>query len=135
MNDKKRRHVDDPAQSGGKAIGVGGPQDRNAVVYDTRNMIVVEEIEAGVAHTTHRGQPSEDRVALIVRGRRNRPPDDAISAEAPRESVEHLHMLSWDGAADLVVDLQALASRDGTLDTFKELLQRKWAERKRDGAT
>ena len=132
---ERRRQADDPALSGGDVAGPGGPQDRNAVIYDTRNMVVVEKIETSVAHTTSNGVPNEDRVALMIRGRRNRPPDHAPSAEAPRESVEHLHMLSWDGAADLVVDLQALASRDGTFAEFKQLLERKWAERERIGAT
>lgn len=130
-----RRHVDDPAQTGGTSAGVGGPHDRNAVVYDTRNAVIVEGFESSVAHTTHHGEPGPDSVALVVRGRRNRPPDHAPSAEAPRESVEHLHLMSWDAAADLVVDVQALASRDGTLDDFKQLLERKWAERKAEDAT
>lgn len=126
---RERKHADDPALSGGAQVSAGGPHDRNAVLYDTRNMVNVEEIEVSVAHPTSGGEPQPDAVALVIRGRRNRPPNDDSSAHAPRESVEHLNMMSWDGAADLVVELHALASRDGTKESFHKLLDEKWKDR------
>lgn len=128
-----RRRADDPALTGGTMAGPGGPHDRNEVVYDARNAVIVEEIQTSVAHSTSGGKPQPDSVALVVKGRRNRPPDHAPSAEAPRESIEHLHLMSWDGAADLVVDIQSLAARDGF--DLTSLLEEKWADLERRGLT
>jgi hypothetical protein len=120
----ERKHADDPALSGGSTVGTGDPHARNEVVYDTRNAVIVEEFETSIAHATSRGKPAPDSVALVIRGRRNRPPDDEIAAEAPRESVEHLHLMSWDAAANLIVDIQSLAARDG-FDLIP-ILEEKW---------
>ncbi len=132
----KKRHADDPSLSGGKTVDTANdPHAKGTVVYDTRNMVIVEETEFSVAHRTIKGVPVEDRIAMVIRGRRNRPPDHAPSAELPREPVEHLNMLSWDAAAHLVVDIQALASRDGSFDKFKALLQEKWEDYEAKGLT
>jgi hypothetical protein len=111
----------------------GDPHTRGQVMFDSRNAVLVEGIETAVAHTTHRGKPSPDAVALTIHGRINRPPDDAIAAERPAEQVSHLHMLSWDAVADLVVDLQSLAARDGF--DLTSLLKSKWAAAERKGLT
>lgn len=102
-------------------------------MFDSCNAVLVEGIETAVAHTTHRGKPAPDAVALTIRGRINRPPDDAMAAERPAEKVSHLHMMSWDAAADFIVDLQSLAARDGF--DFTPLLEAKWAEAERKGLT
>jgi hypothetical protein len=129
---KPERH-DDPRKAGGQMLDAGDPHTRGQVMFDTRNAILVEEIETAVAHTTQRGEPGPDAVALSVHGRINRPPDDAMAANRPAEPVSHLHMMSWDAAADLVVDLQSLAARDGF--DLTSLLEAKWAEAEHKGLT
>jgi hypothetical protein len=127
------KRSDDPRKAGGQMIDAGDPHTRGMVMFDSRNAVLVEEIETAVAHTTQRGKPGPDAVALSVHGRINRPPDDATAAKAPAEKVHHLHMMSWDAAADLVVDLQSLAARDGF--DLTSLLKAKWAEAERKGLT
>jgi len=115
---------DDPRNAGGGIFDAGGPHDRGKVAFDMRRAVLVEEIETAVAHPTRYGQPAEDQVALVIKGRINRPPDDQITAERPAEHVEHLHIISWDGVADLIVDLHSLAARDGT--DLSPILIEKW---------
>jgi hypothetical protein len=124
---------DDPRKAGGQMFDAGDPHTRGAVMFDSRNAVLVEGIESAVAHTTQHGQPGPDAVALTIRGRINRPPDDEIAAARPVEQVSHLHMMSWNAAADLVVDLQSLAARDGF--DLTSLLKSKWAEAERRGLT
>lgn len=124
---------DDPRKAGGQMFDAGGPHARGQVMFDSRNAVLVESIETAVAHTTQHGEPGPDAVALSIHGRINRPPDDAIAAERPAEKVSHLHMMSWDAAADLVVDIQSLAVRDG-FDLIS-LLEVKWAKAERKGLT
>jgi hypothetical protein len=47
--------------------------------------------------------------------------------------VEHLHMIPWDGVADLIVDLHSLAARDGT--DMTPMLEEKWRDRENRGLT
>lgn len=111
----------------------GGPGDRGKVMFDTRRAVLVDYIETAVAHVTSDGVPGEDAVALSIHGRINRPPDDATAARRPAERVAHLHMLSWDAIADLIVDLHSLAARDGT--DLEPALRAKWADREARGLT
>lgn len=123
---------DDPRNAGGKMIDAGGdPHARNQVMFDTRNAVLVERFETAVAHTTLRGKPGDDAVAMVVEGRINRPPD--IAGERPAEQVSHLHLMSWEAAADLVVDIQSLAARDGF--DLTSLLKGKWAAAEAKGLT
>jgi hypothetical protein len=127
------RGGDDPRNAGGQMFDAGDPHTRGQVMFDSRNAVLVAKIETAVAHTTQRGKPGPDAVALVIEGRINRPPDDAIASERPAEAVSHLHMMSWEAAADLIVDLQSLASRDGF--DLTPILKRKWAEAVRKGLT
>ena len=124
---------DDPRKGGGSMFDAGDPNTRGQVMFDSRNAVIVEEIETAVAHTTHQGKPAPDVVALSIHGRINRPPDDAIAAHAPKEHVSHLHMMSWDAVGDLIVDLQSLAARDGF--DLVPLLEEKWLDLERRGLT
>jgi hypothetical protein len=128
-----RETHDDPRNAGGGMFDAGGPHDRGMVMFDSRRAVLVEKIETAVAHTTRHGVPAEDKVALVIEGRINRPPDDATAAERPAERVSHLHMLSWDAVADLICDLHSLAARDGT--DLEPALQEKWAAAKARGLT
>lgn len=125
--------ADDPREAGGAMFDAGDPLTRGQVMFDTRRAVLVEEIDTAVAHTTSRGEPGPDAVALTISGRINRPPDYESAGERPAEHVSHLHMLSWDAAADLIVDLQSLAARDGT--DLTRALEAKWADRQARGLT
>lgn len=127
--------TDDPRKAGGQTVGGEDPHARDAVLFDTRNAILPEEFEFAIAHGTAAGEPMPDAVAMMVRGRINRPPDHDASAEAPAEPVEHLHLMSWEAAADIVVDIQALAGRDGSSAQLRELLEAKWSEMQARGLT
>jgi hypothetical protein len=127
--------TNDPRAAGGQTIGGEDPHERDAVLFDTRNAILPEEFEFAIAHGTSGGEEMPDAVAMMVRGRINRPPDHDPAAEAPAEMVEHLHLLSWEAAADVVVDIQALAGRDGSSAELRELLEAKWAEMQAKGLT
>ena len=124
---------DDPRNAGGDMFDAGGPHDYGKVMFDARRAVIVEEIQTAVGHPTRLGEPSEDVVALIIKGRINRPPDDQISAEMPAEQVQHLHFISWEGVADLIVDLHSLAARNGT--DITPLLKAKWEALTAQGLT
>lgn len=126
-----QRHSDDPRRAGGQMFDAGDPLSRGQVMFDTRNAVLVEAIKAAVAHTTRHGKPGPDAVALTIEGRINRPLD--LAGERPAERVSHLHMMSWDAAADLVVEIQSLAARDGF--DLSSVLEAKWAEYERKGLT
>lgn len=125
--------LSDPREGGGAMVDAGAPHTRNAVMFDMRKAVIVEGFEVAVAHPTSKGEQADDAVALVIRGRINRPPDDAISAEAPAEQVNHLHMMDWPAAAQLIVEIQSLAARDGF--KLKPLLEERWARAKANGLT
>lgn len=125
----------DPREAGGTMLDAGTPHTRDAVLFDSRNAILPEEFEFAVATGTSGGEPMPEAVAMLVRGRINRPPDHEAAREAPVEAVEHLHLMSWDAAADIVVDIQALAGRNGTSAELRELLEEKWAAMQAKGLT
>lgn len=132
---KLGHQTNDPRAAGGQTIGGEDPHERDAVLFDTRNAILPEEFEFAIAHGTSGGEEMPDAVAMMVRGRINRPPDHDASAEAPAEKVEHLHLMSWESAADVVVDIQALAGRDGSSEQLRALLESKWNEMQAQGLT
>lgn len=124
---KAEADLDDPRRAGGDLIDVAGdPHAKGGVVFDARRAILAERIEVATAEVTRGGEPAPDIVAMVIEGRINRPADDRISRERPAESVRHLHMLSWEAAADVVVDIQALAGRAGF--ELTPLLEEKWAD-------
>jgi len=123
--------VDNPREAGGQMIDPSGdPHAQGQVMFDTRRAVLLEEIEAAVAHASRKGKPV-DMVALTITGRINRPKD--IAGERPAEKVSHLHMMEWDGAADIIVELQALAGRAGF--DLVSLLKEKWAAAEAAGWT
>lgn len=127
------RKTDEPRKGGGSIVGPGGPTERMGVMFDSRLAILVEKATLAVAHTTQNGEPGPDNVAIVWNGRINRPPDDEIARERPAEPIEHLHMLSWELAADVVVEIQALAARDGF--DLNPLLEKGWAKLEAEGLT
>lgn len=123
--------VDNPREAGGQMIDTSGdPHAKGKVMFDTRRAVLMESIEAAIADTTRKGKPAQ-MVALTISGRINRPPD--LSGERPAEHVSHLHFTDWGGAADLVVEIQALAGRAGY--NLVPLLEEKWAAAEAAGWT
>lgn len=125
--------LSDPRNAGGGMFDAGTPHTRGQVMFDSRRAVIVEEIETAVAHTTRGGKPTPDAVALVIHGRINRPPDDASARRAPAERVSHLHMLGWEGVADLICDLHSLAARDGT--DLSTLVRERWQKAEAAGLT
>lgn len=134
--EKQGIQLNDPHEVGGAMIESGaGPHDRHAVLFDTRNAILPEEFEFAIAHGTSDGDPMPDSVAMVVRGRINRPPDHQATREAPAEKVQYLNLMPWEAAADIVVDIQALAGRDGSSAKLRALLEERWADLQSRGLT
>jgi hypothetical protein len=127
----QHKPISNPREAGGKMIDSSGdPHAKGQVMFDSRRAVLLEEIEAAVVHTTHKGEPV-DEVALVMSGRINRPPN--MTGHRPKEKVSHLHFVGWGGAADIIVELQALAGRAGF--DLRALLEEKWAHFEKEGWT
>lgn len=123
--------VTNPREAGGLMIDVAGdPHAQHGVLFDTRRAVLPEEIEAAIAHASRQGKPV-DMVALTITGRINRPPD--LAGELAAERVSHLNLMEWDTAADIIVELQALAGRSGF--DLVPLLEQKWSAAEAQGWT
>lgn len=123
--------IDNPREAGGAMIDTSNdPHARGQVMFDTRRAVLLEAIEAAVAHTSRKGVPV-DMVAFQISGRINRPSN--VSGERPAERVSYLNMMDWDGAADIIVELQALAARAGF--DLTSILKEKWAAFEAQGFT
>lgn len=101
----------DPRTSGGNIAGPGGPHDRNAVVIDTTNAVLLDHSNVCLMET---GGGSV-ALAVLLEGRINRTSDRA----------RNLYLMNEDGAAALVSELLALAHRIGPAfgKRFTERLQ------------
>ncbi|RKN61885.1 hypothetical protein D7231_31945 [Streptomyces klenkii] len=100
MSSKKRRpRATDPRQSGGDIAGPGGPHDRNAVIIDTTNAVLLDASTVAEVETAN-GTPA---LAVLLEGRIAQRPDRA----------RNLYLINEDGAAALITELFALAHRMG----------------------
>ncbi len=101
MSRKKtgRRLSGDPRKSGGDIAGPGGPHDRNSVVVDTTNAVILDAATVSEVETLT-GKPG---LAMLLEGRIARTSDRA----------RNLYLMNEDGAAALVTELLALAHRMG----------------------
>jgi hypothetical protein len=101
MSRKKtgRRISGDPRKTGGDIAGPGGPHDRNAVIIDTTNAVLLDHSDVCLMETTN-GNPV---MAMLLEGRINKTTDRA----------RNLYLFNEDGAAALVTELLALAHRIG----------------------
>ncbi|WP_399559409.1 hypothetical protein [Streptomyces chartreusis] len=94
-----RRISGDPRKSGGDIAGPGGPHDRNAVILDTTDAVLLDHTNVCLMET------SDGSVVLgmLLEGRINKTIDRA----------RNLYLMNEDGAAALVSELMALAHRIG----------------------
>jgi hypothetical protein len=101
MSRKKtgRRISGDPRKSGGDIAGPGGPHDRNSVIIDTTNAVVLDSTSVSLMETPN-GNPV---LAMLLVGRIAKTTDRA----------RNLYLMNEDGAAALVTELIALAHRIG----------------------
>jgi hypothetical protein len=89
----------DPRKSGGDIAGPGGPHDRDSVIVDTTNAVILDHSTVTQVETLT-GAPA---LAMLLEGRIARTPDRA----------RNLYLMNEDGAAALVTELIALAHRMG----------------------
>lgn len=102
MTDKRkngRRTNGDPRKTGGTIAGPGGPHDRNSVIVDGTNAVLLDSTDVCLMET--RGGPVI--IAMLLEGRINKTTDRA----------SNLYLLNEDGAAALVSELLAVAHRIG----------------------
>jgi hypothetical protein len=97
---RKLRRTGDPRPLGGGIAGPGGPYDRDGVVVDTRNAVILDT--SNVAMATN---PSDGRrvVAVLLGGK--------INQSVQRTDV--LFLTGADGAAAICTELIAIARREG----------------------
>lgn len=92
---------DAPAQDGGNLVDVpGDPFARGGVVLDTRNAVLLAEVDVCLVDTKRDEPP---RLALLLQGRIN----------FREEHARQLYLMNEDGAAAIVTQLLALARRIG----------------------
>ncbi|MFE7236118.1 hypothetical protein ACFVAF_37000 [Streptomyces sp. NPDC057596] len=89
----------DPRKSGGDIAGPGGPHDRNSVIVDTTNAVILDASTVTQVETLT-GTPA---LAMLLEGRINK----------TTERARNLYLMNEDGAAALVTELIALAHRIG----------------------
>lgn len=116
-------HGDDPRRPGGDIAGPGGPHDRDGVVVETTNAVLLDYSTVSTVEV-HRGDEAETAFALMMEGRINKTTD--------RSRI--LYLLNADGAAALVTELLGLAKRAerlGDIQLATELRERlgdRWDE-------
>lgn len=90
----------DPRKTGGDIAGPGGPRDRNSVIVDTSNAVLLDGTTVSLVETRSSAIPV---LALLLEGRINHTTDRA----------RNLYLMDGDGAAAIVSELVALAYRTG----------------------
>lgn len=94
-----RRISGDPRKTGGNIAGPGGPHDRNSVIIDTTDAVLLDHSDVCLMETAG----GSVVLAMLLEGRINKTTDRA----------RNLYLLNEDGAAALVTELIALAHRIG----------------------
>lgn len=94
-----RRISGDPRKTGGDIAGPGGPHDRDSVIVDTTNAVLLDASTVVEVESTANGPV----LAMLLEGRINHSTDRA----------RNLYLMNEDGAAALVTELMALAHRMG----------------------
>lgn len=104
----------DPTTLGGSIAGPGGPHDFGEVVIDMTNSVLLDGAEVVLVEPVRDGERDEKAaMAIVLRGRVNKTPKRA----------QVLFLTGADGAAALVTELIALASRAGWGDEFLDLVK------------
>jgi hypothetical protein len=94
----------DPREAnGGGIIGPGGAHDKNAVLIDAHNAVLMDGIHVALMEPYSNGIPRPPIIAMQVDGRINKTKD--------RANITFL--FDEDGAAAIITELLALACRMG----------------------
>lgn len=115
--------VRDPRRLGAAIVGPGGPRDRHGVVVDTTDAVLLDGVVVALVEPYRAGEAGSPVLACELAGRVNKTTD--------RASV--VYLFDEDGAAALVTELLALASRIGP--EFRERLLRRLRDLQDEGAT
>lgn len=94
-----RRISGDPRKTGGDIAGPGGPHDRDSVIVDTTNAVLLDGTTVVEVESASYGPV----LGMLLEGRINQTTDRA----------RNLYLMNEDGAAALVTELIALAHRMG----------------------
>lgn len=103
----------DPRRPGGDFVAAGGPQDRHAALIDPTDAVLLDDVGVVLIEPHRGGQTGPPALAMTLAGRVNKTED--------RSRI--LYLFDEDGAAAIVSELIALASRIGP-DFLEQLLQR-----------
>jgi hypothetical protein len=107
----------------GNIAGPGGPYDRDAVVVDTTNAVLLDYSTVSTVEA-HRGHERQIAFAMMLEGRINK----------TRDRSRVLYLINADGAAAIVTELLGLAKRaerqgDSALaDELRRRLGERWEE-------
>jgi hypothetical protein len=113
----------DPRRSGGDIAGPGGPYERDGVIIDTTDAVLLDFSTVSTVEL-HRPNESEVGFAMMLEGRVNKSSD--------RSRV--VYLLNADGAAALVTELLGLAKRAENIgdrrlaDKLRKRLGERWDE-------
>jgi hypothetical protein len=97
-----RDHTD-PRRPGGAIAGPGGPRDRNSVVIDATDAVLLADVGVAMIEPYRDGQPMAPAYALTLSGRINK----------TEEHSSVLYLMDAQGAAAVCAEIIALAGRMG----------------------
>lgn len=103
MSTRRRRTHGDPRKLGGRIAGPGGPRERNAVVIDTTDAVLLDGLTVSLMEGYTNGEPQGLMFAAQMSGRINKTVDRA----------EVLYLMDEDGVAAIVTEILSCASRSG----------------------
>lgn len=108
-----------PRDLSGDIAGPGGPHDRNAVVVDASEAVLLDYSEVTIVETFRNGQGGDKALGLLLKGRVNKSDD--------RASV--LFLLNADGAAAIATEIIGIAGRSSEFaPEFLERFQARMGE-------
>lgn len=95
--------IADPRTLGGSMAGPGGSRDRNAVLIDTTDCVLMENVDVTVVEKVRAGEMTGAATFMTLAGRVNR----------TDRHVQVGFLFGTDGAAAIITELLALADRAG----------------------
>lgn len=96
----------DPRLPGGDIAGPGGPHDRDGVILDTGRAVLLDYCEVAtlaLGRYTAGGAEAEVGIGMVLAGRINK----------TKEQARVLFLFDTDGAAAIISELMAVATRHG----------------------
>lgn len=94
----------DPRKLGGDIVGPGGPYDRDSVLIDVTNSVLLQSVTTSLVGLGRLGDENmEEAIAILMEGKVNKSSDYA----------KVLFVTNVEGSAQLIANLFSLASRGG----------------------